>query len=209
MNMKQWIDLTMTLQEGFKGYPGDEPIRFYQTKQVDIDGYNLKRIETSMHVGTHMDAPRHVCNQGKSIEEIDINNLIGIAEVIRPVVLHNIIQTDSIRKTYQKKGKILILDLQWEEKSYEEYYQQPKFQSSVISFLKENKIQVIGFNIPSPEYETGELLDMHKDLLAEDIIIIENLIHLGKLDSLVEFIALPLRLMGLDGSLTRCVARNL
>ncbi|MBN2540264.1 MAG: cyclase family protein [Bacilli bacterium] len=207
--MKQWIDLTMTLQEGFKGYPGDEPIRFYQTKQVDIDGYNLKRIETSMHVGTHMDAPRHVCNQGKSIEEIDINNLIGIAEVIRPVVLHNIIQTDSIRKTYQKKGKILILDLQWEEKSYEEYYQQPKFQSSVISFLKENKIQVIGFNIPSPEYETGELLDMHKDLLAEDIIIIENLIHLGKLDSLVEFIALPLRLMGLDGSLTRCVARNL
>lgn len=207
--MKNYIDLTLMLDENYLPYPGDEPIKFNEVKKIDQDGYNLKRFESGMHIGTHMDAEKHIFPNGKGIESIDINEVIGTARVIRPDIEDNLISTEDIVKDLIGDEKILLLDLGHANKiNTDVYYNQPKFQKDLVPFLVEKGIRVIGFDIPSPEYCDGDFLDMHRDLMRGGIHIIENLTNLDKLDSVVEFIALPLKIKGLDGSLIRAVACN-
>lgn len=209
-NMKKWIDLTLLIDESLKTYPGDLPLRITPEKTVKENGYNMLRIDTNMHVGTHLDMPKHVYDIAEGIEALDINELIGKAIIIRPVVINNIINTKDIIKKYNEEYKILILDLDWTKHiNTEKYYEQPKFDRDIVNFLVDKNIKVIGFDLPTIAFDNEKFLDMHKQVLNDKIVVIENLTNLKKLDKYVDFIALPLKIKGLDGSLIRCVARNL
>ncbi|XMB71985.1 cyclase family protein [Mycoplasmatota bacterium WC30] len=207
--MEKWIDLTVLIDEFYKAYPGDIPLSLETEKSVIKDGYNLNRININMHVGTHLDAKKHMFDVSDGIEAIDINKLIGSGIVIKPRIKDHIINTEDIIDQYDGTTKILLLNLGFAKKfNTDEYYSPPKFRKDFLDFVLANNIEVIGFDIPSPEYESGNQLDLHRDLLGENIIIIENLCNLDKLSKDFQFIGLPLKIKGLDGSMIRCVAKN-
>ncbi|XFA99677.1 cyclase family protein [Candidatus Izemoplasma sp. B36] len=207
--MNKWIDLTLLVDDSLWTFPGDTPLVKVNEKTVRENGYNLKRIDTNMHIGTHLDMPKHVYDIDEGVETIDINKLIDKAIVIRPKIVDNIIDTKDIIKHYVKDYKIVILDLNWSQYiNSEKYYKHPKFDREILQFLLDNKVEVLGMDLPSIAYNNETFLDMHKDVLKENIIIIENLTNLKKLNKFVDFIALPLKIKGLDGSLIRCVAKN-
>ena len=58
--MNKWIDLTNLLDANYIPFPGDEKLSMKKVKNIDIDGYNMHRIETGMHIGTHIDARSHI-----------------------------------------------------------------------------------------------------------------------------------------------------
>jgi len=208
--MEKWIDLTVLIDDDFIPYPGDKKIEFTKVKTIENDGYNMHMITTGMHMGTHIDSKNHVTDSSDGIEGLNINDLIGKARVVRPEIINGVIKTESIFSSDLIKEKILILDLKHSSKlNTEEYYKYPKFSRDIIKYLLKYQIKVIAFDMPSPEYENGDFLDMHRDLLKYDIVIVENLTNLSKLNNLVDFIALPLKIKGLDGSMTRCVAKNI
>jgi len=208
--MKKYIDLTVMLDENYLPYPGDESIKFRQVKSIISDGYNLTRIETGMHIGTHIDARKHIIKDGEGIEVVNLDELIGKARVIRPAIIDNLISTKDIAAKISGDEQILLLDLLHANKlNSDEYYNQPKFQRDIMQVLIRYNIKVIGFDIPSPEYLDGDFLDMHKDLMKSNILIIENLTNLNLLSDVVDFIGLPLKIKGMDGSLMRCVGRNI
>lgn len=207
--MEKWIDLSLSLDEDYLPYPGDDKIIIEKIKSIEFDEFSMHKIITGMHLGTHIDAKNHIFPDEEGVESLDIQRLIGEALVIRPVVKQGVILTDSIAKEYETGYKILLLDFAHGAKvNTVDYYDQPKFQDSILEFLIEQKIEVIGFNLPSPVYEEGELLEMHRDLLGNDIYIVENLCNLDQLKRHVDFVALPLKITGLDGSMIRAVARN-
>lgn len=208
--MEKWIDLTLTLDESLPVYPGDVPIKIVSDKTLEKDGYNLKRITVGMHVGTHMDSKMHMLDSSLGIDTIDPNLLIGTAQIVRPGLSGNVISTKDVVNQYDNKSKIMIFDLNWTQYlGTQKYFEYPKFEPEIFQFLKNNKIHLIGLDFPSPEYVNETGFQMHKDLLENDIFIIENLTNLTGLFNQVDFIALPLKLRGLDGSLIRCVARNI
>lgn len=207
--MSQWIDLTMTLDSSTPVYPGDKPLSLTQEKTIASDGYNLKRLNLNMHIGTHLDAPLHVLEKGEAIDELKINRLIGKAVVIRPEINDHVISTASIIKQYRSDAKIILFDLDWSKHLFQpNYFDMPGFETSIMVFLKRNGIQAIGIDGPSPIYAKGDMLAMHIDLLTAGIVIYENLVNLDKLSTHIDFIGLPLKIKGLDGSLTRVVAKN-
>lgn len=208
--MSEWIDLSVLIDENYIGYPGDDPITYEKISNVENDNYTLIKVTTDMHKGTHLDAPMHMFSSGKSIDQININQVMGIGTVIKPLIKHGVIQTEDIKKKYIYKNRILLLNLDHvKHLNTEAYYDQPKFEPSILDFLLENRINVIGFDVASPEYHSGNLLAMHKDLLSNNIYIYENLCNLDKLDANFEFIGLPLKIKGLEASMCRCVARNI
>ncbi|HPJ24513.1 MAG TPA: cyclase family protein, partial [Bacillota bacterium] len=191
--MNKWIDLSVTLDNSFLVYPGDDPIGFTAVKAIERDEYNLQKMTTSMHVGTHMDAMKHVLGDGQSIDSADVNQFIGKARVLRPRVVNGVISTEDIANGLMGNQKILILDTRHSVYlNRKEYYNQPKFEKGVVDVLVEHEIQVIGFDLPSPEYVNGHFLNMHRDLMNHGIYIIENLTNLEQLDDVVDFIGLPL-----------------
>ena len=59
-------------------YPGDEPPRLRAVhRMTDGESYNLSRLETSMHAGTHVDAPLHFIANGKDIAAMPLTQFVG------------------------------------------------------------------------------------------------------------------------------------
>ena len=73
----KFIDLTHTFTSDMPVFPGDKAAVLEQVAHIKEDGYNSFRIDTGMHVGTHMDAPGHFKKGGRMIDEIPLSELAG------------------------------------------------------------------------------------------------------------------------------------
>ncbi len=63
--------------------PGDEPPHLKAVHRMkNGESYNLSRLETSMHAGTHVDAPLHFIADGKDIASLPPERFIGECVVL-------------------------------------------------------------------------------------------------------------------------------
>ncbi|GEM_PF-6446833 len=53
--MAKYIDLSYTIENGLSTHPYDEELKLYQNRFLVKDKYNDTKLETGMHVGTHID----------------------------------------------------------------------------------------------------------------------------------------------------------
>ena len=67
-----------------KVYPGDpkpEKQTLYSTEAGDL--YNLSSFAMCAHNGTHIDAPFHFVQNGKTVEQMDLSHFVGDCFVVR------------------------------------------------------------------------------------------------------------------------------
>ena len=80
---KQWIDISQPFSNKIGTWPGDTPFRFDLAYTKEQTGsVNIGRFTTSVHTGTHADAPFHFDNDAPTIEQLDVNIYIGRAKVV-------------------------------------------------------------------------------------------------------------------------------
>src|SRR6266498_3931008 len=77
-----YIDLTQTFTSNMPVYPGDPKPELKQVATISKDGWTDHEIKTAMHIGTHMDAPWHMIENGKLISQIDVENFFGPGKLI-------------------------------------------------------------------------------------------------------------------------------
>jgi len=64
-------------------FPGDpSPEKFVQLKISDGEICNLSALKMCAHNGTHVDAPFHFIDDGKTVDEVDLKRFVGYAYVI-------------------------------------------------------------------------------------------------------------------------------
>lgn len=67
---------------GSSVYPGDPCPEIRRIVSVDRgDSYNMSVISMCAHNGTHVDAPYHFFNDGKTVEDLEIDKTVGMAYV--------------------------------------------------------------------------------------------------------------------------------
>ncbi|SEQ32929.1 arylformamidase [Lachnospiraceae bacterium NE2001] len=67
---------------GCNVFPGDpQPERIVQMKISDGEICNLTALKMCAHNGTHVDAPFHFIDGGKTIDEVDMHRFVGYAYV--------------------------------------------------------------------------------------------------------------------------------
>lgn len=71
------IDLSQPLYDGMDVYPGDPEVHIKQIHTLDKEGWRLKYLQFTTHIGTHADALSHMDNNGASIDTIPIGKFIG------------------------------------------------------------------------------------------------------------------------------------
>ncbi|MFP4478438.1 MAG: cyclase family protein [Candidatus Izemoplasmatales bacterium] len=208
--MGEWKDISIQINENTLPFPGDEPLKIDWVKSLNRDGYNLSILSLNMHVGTHIDYKKHVLNEE---DFISFDQFIGKANVIFIEAKDHVIRTKDIKLAYQyieNKENILIISTNHEkELNKKSYFKYPKFEKSIFQFLLDNNINLLGGDLPSFEYDEGQMLTMHKDLLSHNIYLIENLRGLNQLSSHIDFMAIPLPIDGLEASMVRALAKNL
>jgi len=71
------IDMTHTLDADFPTYFGVPGLELEQKFNFSEHHFNLFHLSLNEHTGTHIDAPLHFSADGKSVDEIPVENLIA------------------------------------------------------------------------------------------------------------------------------------
>jgi kynurenine formamidase len=212
------IDLSYHLEPTTPVYPGDPGVEIQileSTRFTRPDGQralNNSRISTGNHCGTHMDAPFHFFEDGRTIDRVDLDRCAGPALLIR---LRDIAENGEIhvphlnryRARLQELGKV-VFETGWSERwgKPEYFIHHPVISPAAAEFLIASRVHLVGIDVPSVDRPP---FPVHAALLRHDIVILENLTNLSALSSEVfELVAVPLKITGRDGSPVRAMARE-
>ena len=178
-------------------YPGDPaPERKVLCSMEQGDLYNLTEFSMCAHNGTHIDAPFHFIQDGKTVDRIDLESFVGMAYVAehRGIVSgEDAERIVSRAKELSSEAAKRILIKGDAEVSLEAA---KVFAASEILLLG-NESQTVG-----PE---NAPMAVHQTLLSADIVLLEG-IRLTKVPAGVFFLnAAPLNLSEADGSPCRAI----
>ncbi len=206
------LDLTQEISSQTIVFPGDPKPHFIQWAKFDIHGYDSEVMVLSTHTGTHMDAPSHFIRNGKSIDKIPIDRFVNKAVLFKiPKESNEIINLNDVVNEQQhiEENDIVIFSTGWERMvKSENYLFNPGLSEEVAKLLVKKRVSMVGIDGPSIDVSTDAGFTVHKILLSNDILIIENLCNLVNFEhcSRFEFIASPLKLKEASGSTMRAIA---
>ena len=180
-----------------KVYPGDPvPEKKILKSMAKGEVYNLTAFSMCAHNGTHIDAPFHFIEDGKTIDEICLESFVGVAYVAE----HHGIVTDNdateiiekAKKQNSEASKRILI-----KGDAEVSLEAAKVFASSDILLLGNEPQTVG-----PQEAP---MAVHLALLGANIILLEG-IRLEEITEGVYFLnAAPLNLSGADGSPCRAV----
>ncbi len=201
-----FIDLSQPIYKGMPVYPGDSAVLLDQSQIYSVDHYNNHRINTGMHIGTHIDGRMHLLDVREYIGNMPLEHFCGRGGIIH-VENENIIKMKASYSDIIREKKVILFHTGM-DKYYgsEKYYSgHPILDMSVCKVLAENNVGLIGVDMPSPDRFPFEI---HKFLLQHNILIMENLTNLDQLTPEKDFevFAFPLKIDA-DSSPLRVVAR--
>ncbi len=203
------VDLSLPIDERL---PGAKVESF---KQLARDGWNATNITLYSHCGTHMDAPRHFVAGGVTLERMDLAACCGPARVLdlTPIQPRELIGVAHLRRwdAVIRPGDRLLLRTDWHRRFGTPAYRNelPRIAPDLASWLVERRVALLGVEPPSVAdvNSLAELTAIHQILLGGNVVIVEGLAYLDQLRSeVVEFLALPLRIVGGDGCPVRAIA---
>lgn len=204
-----WIDISQPLTNDIAHWPEDTPFSYSLTaKKKDSGSVNIGQVTTSVHTGTHVDAPYHFDDNGKTIDQLDVNLYVGEAIVLDVSNVNEITVATLATQPIEGVERVL-LKTSVPNNPTRFPKKLPVLDPRIADFLAEKGVKLFGVDMPSVDALDSKDLPMHHELNANRINILENLmldeIEQGK----YELIALPLAIQGSDGSPVRAVLRRL
>lgn len=201
------IDISMKISGGMITYEGDPKVKIEEMKNISEDGVVVSRICMGLHSGTHVDAPAHYLKIGESIDNINLDSLIGRAKVCDLTHVSDFIKDYDLEKCNVKKGEILLLKtrnselLKRKEFSTDFVY----LNEDAADYLLAQEIKAVGVDYLSVEKFNSEYNYVHKKFLSNKIPIIEGL-DLGNVEpGIYKLFCLPLKIMGGEAAPSRCI----
>lgn len=205
-------DVTVPISNNMPVWPGDPAVRLTSKSHASKDGSHtirLTAIEMGSHTGTHMDAPCHMIDGGRGLDDFPLDTLVGTAMVVEIPAVRAIGR--ATLEAFDWKGVERVLfktenSKHWRDgKFYEDFvYLEP----DGAAFLAERALRVVGIDYLSIDKFQSESHPSHFFLLKENIAIIEGLDLSSVPAGQYTMLALPLNLQNADGAPTRVILTN-
>ena len=191
--------------------------KFICDKKSDIsngDVANDSSINTTVHIGTHIDMPYHFFEDGQTIEDFDIkyfrfNNILFIDFIPDDTIINNDLISILENKEDKEKYDLLVIKTGICHKRDQEIFWKENygFHPDVAQYLRSNlpNIRVIGFDSISVSSFTNRMLgrESHKSFLNPNnpILILEDmdLTTLSNNSKIKNLTIAPLRILKCDG----------
>jgi kynurenine formamidase len=225
------IDLTDTIRVGLvEETAGRAMIEKYGIHEVLMEPEMNFKITTgrstflgiSTQVGTHVDAGAHVEPDGWAVDQIDLDRLMGpgVLVDVRQKTAEDPVTPADLEKQNIHEGDIVVFYFNYHPPKEGELYSQSYLTDETARWMVEHKVRAIASNTPGvenfkrgvaqhwtdPQYQKVAW-PVHKILLSNRIPIIEGVTNLDRLvGHRFQFIALPLKIAGADGSPIRVIA---
>ena len=160
------------------------------------DVCNLTKFSMCAHNGTHIDAPFHFINHGKTVDKICLDTFVGMVYVAE----HQGLVSEKDATKIIEKAKML------NEESAKRILIKGKAEVSAeaAKVFASNKILLIGNESQTVGPENAPM-EVHNILLGADVVLLEG-IRLSEVSEGVYFLnAAPLNLSGSDGAPCRAI----
>ena len=211
--MLRLVDLSQDIFDGAPTFEPDPKTHIKAHLTIADLSYNITEIIMSAHYGTHLDAPFHFFDDGRTVENLDVRKGFGLAHILNfsHKTAREPIDLDDFAPFNDKAipGSRLIFKTGWDKVLPDPDYfgGQPYLTVELTSWLAKQGVACVALDTPTT-YPTEYIASHHSLLNAEaEVLIIEGLRGLDRLTSnQVILIALPLRIRGRDGSPCRAMA---
>lgn len=206
------IDLSHPIHPEIPVYPGTEPPLISPANNIARDGFAELRITMYSHTATHIDAPSHIYDQGRSLDQFPVGHFYGAAVLIDLRSAGSAELGVECLEPYAKQiggADFVILHTGWAEhwgnvKYFRNY---PHLSPAAANWLGAFPLRGVGIDTVSVDPLDRADLPVHHELLGQGKIIIENLTNLQAVKGTAfTFSCLPLPIRAADGSPVRAVA---
>ena len=204
------FDLTHDIREIMPVFPGMSLPKLEKPFKVSTHGYAETLITMLSHTGTHMDAPAHMHESGKTLDSYPASSFIGKAAVI-DVNGKREIGVEALKSSEHliKGSDFIMFHTGWSKLWGDENYFRnfPALTMEAANWLVSSGIKGIGLDCISADVAESSDFPVHHILFKEDLLIVENLKNLDKLlGKKFMFSCLPLKYENADGSPVRAIA---
>lgn len=175
---------------GCRVFPGDlAPSQEHPLRIKKGDTCNVTNLSLCAHNGTHLDAPFHFCENGKTVDQLDLHRVIGEAIVVSFEGELSGTDIDRIMETAPKrilfKGHTVVT-------------------LEAAKALTRHEIELVGVESQTVGPEDAPM-QVHLELLGKEAVLLEG-IRLDKVPDGTYFLnAAPVNLGGADGAPCRAV----
>jgi arylformamidase len=216
------MDISVAMHDGMVHWPNDpechvslhvklgDPIPGQPGKKIPC---NLTKLSLSAHTGTHMDAPRHFVRDGRTMEAMPLDAVVGPCRVIE-LRHRTAITVEELRPFKLRRGERVLFKTRNSTRSWrmartatfdEEFIYIP---APTAQYLVDRGIQTVGVDYLSVGGYQKDGVECHQILLGAEVWIIEGL-NLAKIrPGNYDLVCLPLKIVGADGAPARAILRK-
>jgi arylformamidase len=208
--MREISDITLTISPSLPVWPGDPKVALERfTKMEEGAVANISKMALGVHTGTHVDAPYHFIPGGNTVDTLDLDILVGKAQLVFVDAPGYAIEVDDLRKAGIERGTTRLLlktrnSEYWDhiENGFQEGFAALSPEAS--QYLVDLGIKLVGIDYLSiAPFSRGK--PTHEVLLKSQMVVVEGLdlrkVQPGK----YSLVCLPLKLKDTDGSPARVI----
>lgn len=208
MKQVKIFDISLPISSDMLVWEGDESVDIKTEASVAKDGVALSRFSLGSHTGTHVDAPAHFIEGGRTLDSISLEKFTGICTVLDLTSLnHKEITVDEISSNNIKKNdRILFKTGNYtllKEKTFPKEYVSLSLEAA--EFLAKKEIFLVGTDFLGIEKKSNPGHPVHKALLQAGIVIVEGLNLENVPAGTYTIVCLPLHVAGADGAPARVI----
>lgn len=203
-------DISLTVTPNLPVWPGDRPIELERVSKMEEGAHNnVSQMALSVHVGTHVDAPYHFIADGKTIEQLKLEVLVGPAQLVELPEECELISAADLQQAGIAEGMQRVLL----KTRNSRFWNQPglPFQREFTSlapdgaaYLVERGVRLIGIDYFSIA-PFNDSVPTHRELLGAEVVVLEG-VNLSQVPAgRYQLYCLPLKLGGSDGAPARAI----
>jgi arylformamidase len=203
-------DISPPISPALRVWPGDTP----PAREVLLDmktGANLtlSTLHATVHLGAHADAPSHYGADAPSIDARPLDLYLGPCEVIRPAARRGaMVMPADLGGREPRAPRVLLATGTFPDPTvFNEDF--ASCSPALVEHLHARRVRLVGIDTPSIDLFPSKDLPAHQACLRRDMAVLEGLVLAHVPEGLYELIALPLPLVGYDGSPVRAVLRTI
>jgi len=207
-----YIDVTLSVDERRPAWPGDPPFVHHITAVIGKHGSecNLSSVEMSTHFGTHVDAPYHFITDGKTVDELDLNLLVGPCVVVEALKAERLVSPADLEgQVPVGTERVLIRTI-----NSERYLHDTQFHEEFVALSKEcvQYLVSLGVRLIGIDYYSiapyDDPVPVHTLFLGlGDTVALEAVDLSGVRAGMYELVCLPLKIKGAGGAPARVLLR--
>lgn len=206
-------DISLSISEALIVWPGDPPPHITHSAHLDRgDPYTVSRLDISTHTGTHVDAPAHCIPGGLAVDTLDLNVLVGPAQVVQALEADTLSAAVLEGLAIPPGTERLLLRTRnserWARGERELATDFVALTEDGARWLVARGVRLVGVDYLSVG-PFDDPLPAHHVLLGAGVVAVEGLNLSGVAPGLYQLVCLPLKIAGGDGAPARAILIDL